>query len=157
MKMKWLRYDCIMKEQINRVMKWKKKLYFVPSNVNIKPEKLSQPIKVILLTQYLLFSIVLKPGPARQVDLRLEPGWVEKKIREEKIRLTRQDLVKNSVTTRWFLFFLLNDVILIFKKNWPRRSGQNSEPGPYTGRVWKLWYLGCLLLSWVIFFKSFFN
>jgi hypothetical protein len=56
----------------------------------------------------------LKPGPARRVDPELEPGRVEEKIEEEKIRydladpatwLTRQDPVKNPVATRWLLFF----------------------------------------------------
>jgi hypothetical protein len=41
--------------------------------------------------------IVLKPGPAQQVDPRLEPGRVEEKIGEGK---TWQDLVKNPVATR---------------------------------------------------------
>jgi hypothetical protein len=50
--------------------------------------------------------IVLKLGSVRWVDPRLKPGWIEEKTREEKTRydpvtqLTRQDTVKNSVTTR---------------------------------------------------------
>jgi len=50
--------------------------------------------------------IVLKLGSVRRVDPRLKPGWIEEKTREEKTRydpvtqLTRQDTVKNSVTTR---------------------------------------------------------
>jgi hypothetical protein len=44
--------------------------------------------------------IVLKLGPARQIDPGLELGWVEEKIREEKTWLTRQNPVKNPVATR---------------------------------------------------------
>jgi len=35
---------------------------------------------------YILETIVLKPGPARRVNPRLEPGRVEEKIEEEKTR-----------------------------------------------------------------------
>jgi hypothetical protein len=62
----------------------------------------------------MLLTIILKPGSARQTDLRLEPSLVEKKNRGRKKLvwpgrpggLTRQDPVKNPVATR-LLFFLL--------------------------------------------------
>ena len=64
---------------------------------------------------FLSLVIVLKPGPAWQVDPGLKPGQVEKKQGREKpgvTRLTgqvdpatRQYPVKNLVATHWLLLF----------------------------------------------------
>ena len=89
--------------------------------------------------------IVLKLGPARQVDLRSGAGtglsW--KKNREKKTGcdpvdpVTWQDPVKNPVAIRWFLFlFLLKRYYFDFKKKidldfQPDRSKNYEENDPF--------------------------
>jgi hypothetical protein len=89
--------------------------------------------------------IVLKLGPARQVDLRSGAGtglsW--KKNREKKTGcdpvdpVTWQDPVKNPVAIRWFLFlFLLKQYYFDFKKKidldfQPDRSKNYEENDPF--------------------------
>jgi hypothetical protein len=51
-------------------------------------------------------------------------------------RLTRQDLVKNSVAIHWLLFFFFTKTTsfwFFLKKNWPGGPGQNLKPKPWTG------------------------
>ena len=55
-----------------------------------------------------MFFIVLKPGPARQVDLGLEPGRVEKKIREEKTQRDPVDPARPGCKLVDFCFFFFN-------------------------------------------------
>jgi hypothetical protein len=83
---------------------------------------------------FCILNIVLKSGPARRVDPGLEPCWVEEKIGKKKTRydpatwLTQQDLVKDPVATRWFLFFLLKRYRFdLKKKNWPRQPGDSVK------------------------------
>jgi len=44
----------------------------------------------------MVFSIVLKPGPAWRVDPGLEPGWIEEKIEEGKTRCDSVDSTRPS-------------------------------------------------------------
>jgi hypothetical protein len=52
-----------------------------------------------------MFFIVLKPGPARRVDLGLEPGQVEEKIREGKTRRDPVDPARPGCKLVDFCFF----------------------------------------------------
>jgi hypothetical protein len=73
-----------------------------------------------------------RPGTGRP-GAGTGPGWRKNRGRKNQCDpVTRQDPVKNPVTTRW-LFFLLKRRYFDFKKNWPERPGQNPEPGPWTG------------------------
>jgi len=96
---------------------------------------------------YILETIVLKPGPARRVNPRLEPGRVEEKIEEEKTRWpgwpskTRSKAGCNSLA--FVFFFLLKRHRFDFKKmNWPDDPVKTRNPGLGPGwpsnRVWKL-------------------
>ena len=51
--------------------------------------------------------MVLKPGPARRVDLGLEPGQVEEKIREGKTRRDPVDPARPGCKLVDFCFFFL--------------------------------------------------
>jgi len=89
-----------------------------------------------------LHSFETQPDPG--------PGRVEEKIEEGKIRcdsvdpVTRQDLIKNPVATRWLLFFLLKRHHFDLKKknidlSDPVKTRDLEPETRALDRVWKLW------------------
>ena len=87
----------------------------------------------------------MKPGQARQVNPRLEPGRVEEKIGEGKTQCDParpgQDSVANSLT---FVFLLKRRRFDCFKKRTnPADLVKTRNPGFGLDRVLKLWIIDC--------------
>jgi len=88
-----------------------------------------------------VITIVLKPGPARRVNLRpgrpgagTGPGWRNNRGRKNPVWPSWPDNpIKNPVKTIDFCFFTKTTSFwFFFKKNWPGWPGRNPEPGLWT-------------------------